>query len=132
MNKCRISISLTLAALAVIATPAMAATAAPAKQIAATAHHQVPAKRVAMARMAAPARGATSSRLTNSRVASASPHGRMVTTRTSTGKTITYNCSLAGNVGKGGLPRIIHPLPGLSGPPDRQRPIPPHQPRLAA
>jgi hypothetical protein len=34
------------------------------------------------------------------RHAAAKPTGRMVTTKTSTGKTITYNCSLAGNATK--------------------------------
>lgn len=34
------------------------------------------------------------------RTAAATPNGRMVTTKTSTGKTITYNCSKAGNANK--------------------------------
>lgn len=34
------------------------------------------------------------------RHAAATPTGRMVTTKTSTGKAITYNCSLAGNATK--------------------------------
>ena len=34
------------------------------------------------------------------RLAAAHPRGRMVTTKTSTGKTITYNCVLPGNAAK--------------------------------
>jgi hypothetical protein len=77
------------------AKPAAAAHVAVAKPAAphavAAARPATAAKPSIFARAAAPAaRPAT-------RISSNHANGRMVTTRTSTGKTVTYNCSLAGN-----------------------------------
>jgi hypothetical protein len=81
--------------VATFAKPAAAAHVAVAKPAAphavAAARPATAAKPSIFARAAAPAaRPAT-------RISSNHANGRMVTTRTSTGKTVTYNCSLAGN-----------------------------------
>jgi myo-inositol-hexaphosphate 3-phosphohydrolase len=108
----------------VIATPAFATTAASATKAASKPHvmavtkpaatpHIVPAKpaaanHVAAAKPAAPhvaaaakpsifARATAPAARPATRISANHATGRMVTTRTSTGKTITYNCSLAGN-----------------------------------
>jgi hypothetical protein len=73
------------------AAPHVAAAKPAASHVVAAARPAAAAKPSIFARAAAPdARPAT-------RISSSRANGRMVTTRTSTGKTITYNCSLAGN-----------------------------------
>lgn len=46
------------------------------------------------------ARPAATSATTTTHTAATAAGGRMVTTKTSTGKTVTYNCSKAGNANK--------------------------------
>ena len=80
---------LALASLAIATAPAMAATTAPthAATRAVPAKPAVPAKKIAVAKPAV-------------RTASAAkPHGKsgLVTTRLANGKTVTYDCHLAGN-----------------------------------
>jgi hypothetical protein len=77
------------AALSVLAGTALAAPATSTTAAPATAKPAKPAM----------ARAKPAMRAAPRRMASA-PAGRMVTTKTSTGKTITYNCSLAGNATK--------------------------------
>jgi hypothetical protein len=78
------------------AKPAKPAPATAAKPAPATAAKPIaaPMKPVAAVKPAKTAMIATP------RHASSTPAGRMVTTKTTTGKTITYNCSLAGNATK--------------------------------
>jgi hypothetical protein len=102
-----------LAVVALLSSGAQAATATPAKPTATKPAAAKPAP------AAAPAKPSLFSRLTSAvtpepaakpAAAPAKPavhhasadvaNGRMVTTKTSTGKTITYNCSKAGNVHK--------------------------------
>jgi hypothetical protein len=71
-------------------TMAPAAAAKPAKPTHATA-----AKPVVAAKPAA-----KTAMIATPRHAASTPAGRMVTTKTTTGKTITYNCSLPGNASK--------------------------------
>ena len=106
MTKFKNMIGMGIAALAVISMPAMAATPATAAKPA-VAHAARPAT---VARTAAIAKPATVARaapvraapatLPKARVAAAHPHGRMVRTRLSNGKVVTYNCSLPGNAAK--------------------------------
>lgn len=76
-------------------TPALAVLAVLALLPAAA--NAVPAKSTATAPVAKPAKTAM---IATPRHAASTPAGRMVTTKTTTGKTITYNCALAGNASK--------------------------------
>lgn len=78
-----------LAALAIATAPAMAATTAPTATHAGAATRAVPAKPATKLAVAKPARTAVA----------AKPRGKsgLVTTRLANGKTVTYDCHLAGN-----------------------------------
>jgi hypothetical protein len=88
-----------LAAMILVSGPALAvpgnsmASAAAAKPTRPT--HATAAKPVTAAKPAA-----KTAMIATPRHAASTPAGRMVTTKTTTGKTITYNCSLPGNASK--------------------------------
>ncbi|MDB5701492.1 MAG: hypothetical protein JWL66_1691 [Sphingomonadales bacterium] len=88
-----------LAAMILVSGPALAvpgnsmASAAAAKPTKPT--HATAAKPVTAAKPAA-----KTAMIATPRHVASTPAGRMVTTKTTTGKTITYNCSLAGNASK--------------------------------
>jgi hypothetical protein len=96
------AVLLGVSALTVAGAPAFAATAAPTTKVAAATHmtakpaNAAPAvtKSAMLPRATAAAKPAARPA---TRVAAAHSRGRMVTTKTSTGKTVTYDCSLAGN-----------------------------------
>jgi hypothetical protein len=118
MIKFHTLIALGLVSTMAIGAPAFATTTAPSTKPA-TAPHVAAAKpaaapHFAVAKPAAPhvvaaarpaaaakpsifARAAAPAARPATRISSNRATGRMVTTRTSTGKTVTYNCSLAGN-----------------------------------
>lgn len=80
---------------AAVAKPVAAAKAAPAAKPSAK-----PGLGSMMARLT-PHRGPAAPAAPAARVATAARHGaRLVTTKTKTGKTVTYNCGLAGNATK--------------------------------
>jgi hypothetical protein len=83
------------------AAPAAAKTTKPAKPTMAPATPMMAAKpAMAPAKPMMAAKPAKTAMRAAPRKAVSAPAGRMVTTKTSTGKAITYNCSLAGNMTK--------------------------------
>lgn len=78
-----------LASAALIAGPAIAQTAKPAPQPAATTRQMAKVTR----------------KTTTTTMRKAAPAGRMVTAKLANGKTVTYNCSLAGNATKAACKR---------------------------
>lgn len=91
---------LAFAALAMATAPAMAATTAPTHAVtrAVPAKSAVPAKKLAVAKRAAPATPAKPVRTASA--AKAPSRSGLVTTRLANGKTVTYDCHLAGNKAK--------------------------------
>ncbi len=90
-----------VSALTVTAAPVFAATAAPMNKAAPLSKPAV-AKRVAAKSEMSPRSTVASKQVARPtpRIAATHSRGRMVTTKTSAGKTITYDCSLAGNKAK--------------------------------
>ncbi|RST29631.1 hypothetical protein HMF7854_01400 [Sphingomonas ginkgonis] len=89
-------------AVAAAAAIAMLA-AAPAVAATKTATHTTAATKVTSHPTAAPAKTAVTTHVTqkvNGKPVKVASTGRMVTTRTATGKAVTYNCSKAGNASK--------------------------------
>ena len=90
-------------AIAVAALLGTAATAQMAPKPAATVAAKTTTKTTTVktaATQPAPAPAAKPAPAPRAKVAKPAATGRMVTTKTSTGKSITYNCSLAGNAAK--------------------------------
>ncbi|WP_298674557.1 hypothetical protein [uncultured Sphingomonas sp.] len=87
---------------AALATGGMAYAQAPAAKATTAAHAKVATTKTAT--VTKPAMASSSAMATKAthvtHKTAAAPNGRMVTTKTTTGKTVTYNCSKAGNANK--------------------------------
>ncbi|WEK43335.1 MAG: hypothetical protein P0Y64_00235 [Candidatus Sphingomonas colombiensis] len=86
---------------AALASGGMAYAQAPAAKATTAAHTTVATKTTTVTKPAMASSNMMAAKTTHvTRKATSTPAGRMVTTKTSTGKTVTYNCSKAGNANK--------------------------------